>query len=193
MPQTFKIGLMLWALLALVSAGCATIDWAHDKAIKITSQPHEPDSPRAREGGPGDSVAPAEAVSTPTPAQAPAPALARANTRAQGQTASVQFGFDKSDLDQAAQTFLLLLVKKLRDNPKLTVELAGYTDSVGSKEYNLKLSQKRVEAVRRFLVQRGVDPARVRSVGFGQLPDNGKPDEQAQNRRVTVKVVAASD
>lgn len=191
MRQTFKIGLMLSALLALVSAGCATIDWAHDKAIKITSQPYEPDSPRAREGGPGDSVAPAAAVSTPTPA--PAPALARANARAQGQTASVQFGFDKSDLDQAAQTFLLLLVKKLRDNPKLTVELAGYTDSVGSKEYNLKLSERRVEAVRRFLVQRGVDPARVRSVGFGQLSDNGKPDEQAQNRRVTVKVVSASD
>jgi outer membrane protein OmpA-like peptidoglycan-associated protein len=181
---------MLWALLVFVS-GCAAIDWAHDKAVKITSQPHEPDSSRDREGGPGDTFSPATAVNTPAPAPAPAPAAA--NARGRVQTLHVQFGFDKADLDDAAQTTLLLLTKKLRDNPKLTVDLEGYADSVGSRDYNLWLSQKRVKAVRQYLVQRGVEPVRIRSAGVGQLADHGSPEEQAKNRRVTVKLMVPKD
>ena len=188
MRQAFRIGIMLGALLVLVS-GCATIDWAHDKAVKITSQPHEPDSARDREGGPGDSFSPAAAVNTP----APAPAPAGAKARGPAQTVHVQFGFDKADLDDAAQTALLLLTKKLRDNPRLTVELAGYADSVGSRDYNLWLSQKRVKAVRQYLVQRGVEPVRIRSAGVGQLADGRTPEEQAKNRRVTVKLMVPKD
>ncbi|MBI3626361.1 MAG: OmpA family protein [Candidatus Rokubacteria bacterium] len=186
MRQTLRIGIMLGALLVFL-AGCAAIDWVHDKAVEITSQPHEPDSSQSREGGPGDTLSPAAAVNTP----APAPADGKA--RAQGKPANVQFGFDKWDLDQAAQAYLLVLVKKLRDNPKLTVELQGYADSVGSREYNLKLSEKRVETVRRYLVERGVDTARIRSAGVGQLADGGTPEEQAKNRRVTVKLMAPKD
>lgn len=190
MRQAFRIGIMLWALLVFVS-GCAAVDWAHDKTVKITSQPHEPDSARDREGGPGDTFSPAAAVSTPAPAQAPA--SARANARGPVQTLHLQFGFDKADLDDAAQTALLLLTKKLRDNPRLTVDLEGYADSVGSRDYNLWLSQKRVKAVRQYLVQRGVEPVRIRSAGVGQLADGRTPEEQAKNRRVTVKLMVPKD
>ena len=186
MRQTLGIGIMLWALLVFL-AGCAAIDWVHDKAVQIASQPHEPDSSPDREGGPGDTVSPASAVNTPTPT----PADGKART--QVQTLQVQFGFDKADLDNAAQTTLLLLTKKLRENPKLTVDLAGYTDSVGSRDYNLWLSQKRVEAVRGYLASRGVDPARIRSAGVGQLANGGTPEEQAKNRRVTVKLMGPKD
>ncbi len=63
-------------------------------------------------------------------------------------TVQVYFGFDRSDLDDGAQTALLTLVKDLQANPNLTVELVGYTDTKGAREYNYQLSQRRVEAVR---------------------------------------------
>lgn len=192
MRQAFRIGLMLWTLLIFVS-GCAAIDWIHDKAVEITSQPHEPDNSPSREGGPGDTFSAATAVNTPAPAPAPASAPAAANARGPVQTLHLQFGFDKADLDDAAQTALLLLTKKLRENPRLTVDLAGYADSVGSRDYNLWLSRKRVEAVRRYLVQRGVEQVRIRSAGVGQLADHGSPEEQAKNRRVTVKLIVPKD
>jgi outer membrane protein OmpA-like peptidoglycan-associated protein len=177
---------MLWALLIFL-AGCTAVDWVHDKAVQIASQPHEPDNSPSREGGPGDSPSPAAAVSTPTPAPADGKA------RSQGKPGNVQFGFAKWDLDQVAQSYLLVLVKKLLDNPKLTVELQGYTDSVGSRDYNVWLSQKRVETVRRYLLERGVEPARIHSAGVVQILDGGTPEEQAKNRRVTVKLMAPKD
>ena len=64
-------------------------------------------------------------------------------------TAEVYFGFNRSDLDDGAQTALLALVKELQANPSLTVELAGYTDTKGPREYNYQLSQRRVEREKR--------------------------------------------
>ena len=186
MRQALRIGIMLWTFLVFL-AGCAAMDWVHDKAVEMASQPHEPDSSPSREGGPGDTLSPAAAVNTP------APSSADGKARNAVQTVHVQFGFDKADLDNGAQTALLLLTKRLRENPKLTVDLAGYTDSVGSRDYNLSLSQKRVEAVRRYLASRGVDPARIRSAGVGQIAAGGTPEEQAKNRRVTVKLMAPKD
>ena len=70
-------------------------------------------------------------------------------------TQVVLFGFDKWVLDDAAQTTLLALVKHLQDQPQLSVELEGFTDSTGISAYNIQLSQRRAEAVRRFLVEKG--------------------------------------
>ena len=68
--------------------------------------------------------------------------LNRHNTR-MVETVNVQFGFDRSDLDDGAQTTLLGLVKDLQANPNLIVELVGYTDLKGAREYNYNLSQRR--------------------------------------------------
>ena len=92
-----------------------------------------------------------------------------------------------------AQTALLSLVKELRENPKLIVDLEGYTDSVGPREYNVQLSQRRVEAVRRYLVDKGVDMPRIQWIGLGQLPDRGTQEDQAKNRRVTLKMMIPKD
>lgn len=108
-------------------------------------------------------------------------------------TVQVHFGFDRWDLNDTAQTALLSLVKELRENPKLVVDLEGYTDSVGTPEYNVGLSQRRVEAVRRYLVEKGIELPRIHSIGLGQLSDNGKPEEQAKNRRVAVKLMVPKD
>ena len=104
----------------------------------------------------------------------------RHNTRTV-ETVNVQFGFDRSDLDDGAQTTLLGLVKELQASPNLTVELVGYTDMKGSREYNYNLSQRRVDAVRRFLVEKGVQTVRIQAVGLGAIGDRGVPE--AQKRR----------
>jgi outer membrane protein OmpA-like peptidoglycan-associated protein len=109
------------------------------------------------------------------------------HTREMVETVHVQFAFDRADLNDRAQTMLLTVVKELRDNPRLTCDLEGFTDATGSRDYNIALSQRRVEAVRRFLVAHGADLARVYSVGRGPL--NAREEDAAQQRRVTVKLM----
>ena len=103
----------------------------------------------------------------------------------------VQFGFNRAELDDKAQTALVQLVRDMQQNPKLLVELEGYADPKGDREYNVQLSQRRVEAVRRHLVQNGVELARINSIGLGAIDDPRISD--AAKRRVTVKVMVLAD
>jgi outer membrane protein OmpA-like peptidoglycan-associated protein len=108
------------------------------------------------------------------------------------ETIHVQFGFDKWDLTDGAQTALAQVVKDLRQNPNLTVDLEGYTDPIGTPAYNIGLSQRRVESVRRYLVEQGAEMPRVHSIGLGSL--NGKSrEEHAKLRRVTVRLMVNQD
>lgn len=107
------------------------------------------------------------------------------------ETVHVQFAFDKADLTDGAQTALANILKELKANPALTVDLEGYTDPTGTRDYNIALSQRRVEAVRRFLIEQGAEMPRVQSVGLGPL--NGKGEEVAKQRRVTVKLMIAAE
>ncbi len=106
-------------------------------------------------------------------------------------TINVQFGFNRSELDDGAQTALVGVIKELKENPGLTVELTGYTDMKGAPEYNYQLSQRRVDAVRRFLVEKGVQVARIQAVGLGPIADRDMPE--AQKRRVTAKLMVDQD
>lgn len=101
-------------------------------------------------------------------------------------TFEVTFGFDRADLGDSAQTVLASVLKELQANPSLTVELMGYTDPKGTRDYNYQLSQRRAEAVRRFLVENGVQLSRVRLVGLGPIMDPAAPAEK--KRRVTVRL-----
>ena len=106
-------------------------------------------------------------------------------------TLEVYFGFDKAELTDGAQTALLGVIKELQGNPTLVVELGGYTDPKGTLDYNYGLSQRRVEAVRRFLVDKGVPLSRVQAVGLGPITAKETPDEK--KRRVTVKMMVDQD
>jgi outer membrane protein OmpA-like peptidoglycan-associated protein len=106
-------------------------------------------------------------------------------------TVDVYFRFDRSDLDDGAQTSLAILVKELQSNPGLTVELIGYTDTKGPREYNYQLSQRRVDAVRRFLVDKGVSLSRIQALGLGPVAASQTPE--AQNRRVSAKLMIDQD
>jgi OmpA-OmpF porin, OOP family len=108
------------------------------------------------------------------------------------ETVHVQFAFDKADLTDGAQTALLSILKELKANPALTVDLEGYTDPSGPRDYNVTLSQRRVEAVRRYMVEQGAEMPRVNSVGLGPIT-GAKGEEVAKQRRVTVKLLIAAE
>ena len=115
----------------------------------------------------------------------------RRNVRNLSESLTVQFGFNRSDLDDGAQTALVALVRELRQNPKLMIELEGYADPKGDRDYNVQLSQRRVETVRRYLVQNGIELSRIHSIGLGPIADPKTTD--ASKRRVTVKVLVLAD
>jgi outer membrane protein OmpA-like peptidoglycan-associated protein len=71
------------------------------------------------------------------------------------------------------------------------VDLQGYADPRGTYDYNVGLSQRRVEAVRRFLIEKGVELPRINLVGLGPIMERGQAD--AQKRRVTVRLMVAKD
>jgi len=88
-------------------------------------------------------------------------------------TVEIYFGFDQADLSDGAQTALVGVVKELEASPTLVVRLGGFTDPKGSKNYNYTLAQRRVDAVRRFLADKGVQLSRVQAIGMGSLDDPG--------------------
>ena len=115
-------------------------------------------------------------------------AVPSARSRALLTTVLVRFGFDRSDLDERAERALTAVLRELHDNPGLTVDLEGSTDPTGPRGYNVQLSLRRVDAVRRYLVTKGIAPARITvSSRVGPLPDGGVPDES--KRRVAVKLM----
>ena len=112
------------------------------------------------------------------------------------ETVAVQFEFDKWMLNDGAQTRLLTLVKELEEQPQLSVELEGCTDNIGAVPYNIGLSQRRAESVRRFLVEKGIGMPRIQSIGLGDIrpvADNKTKQGRDQNRRVTIRVYAPAE
>ena len=100
----------------------------------------------------------------------------------------VYFSPDSIELSDAAQTALLAVVKEMQAHPTLTVELGGYTDPRGALDYNYGLSQRRVDSVRRFLMDKGIQLARIQAASLGPISDSSIPD--IKKRRVTVRLMA---
>jgi outer membrane protein OmpA-like peptidoglycan-associated protein len=71
------------------------------------------------------------------------------------------------------------VVKELEAVPTLVVKLGGFTDPKGTKSYNYALAQRRVEAVRRFLADKGVQLSRVQAIGMGPLDDAALPTRRS--------------
>ena len=106
-------------------------------------------------------------------------------------TVEVYFAFDRAELSDGAQTTLIGVVKELQASPMLVVRLGGFTDTKGTREHNYALAQRRVEAVRRFVVERGVELSRVQAIGMGPLEDSSTPE--SKKRRVTVTLMTDLD
>ena len=181
-------------LAAAATAGCATKGWVNDmlgqKQAQMDDRFARVDG-SVREVGEASRVAQGRADAAFGRADDVNGRLSRLwtdrNKRTVVETLHVQFGFDRSDLSDGAQTALLGVVKELQTNPDLSVDLEGYADPTGTRDYNVGLSQRRVESVRRYLIGNGADIARIHSVGLGQL--EAASNEHAKLRRVTVRLM----
>src|SRR5246127_5343325 len=103
------------------------------------------------------------------------------------------FEYDSDVLQASAIGQLQKLGTLIQRNPKATFSVEGYTDSFGTFEYNLGLSQRRADSVKRYLVDAmGINPAQIQTHGFGatkfRASANGSIEEQSPNRRVEVVV-----
>jgi OOP family OmpA-OmpF porin len=128
-------------------------------------------------------------------APAPAPAAPVPTSEKVTFAADAFFDFDKSTLKPEGKAKLDDLASKL-NNMNLEVIIAvGHTDAIGSDAYNQKLSVRRAEAVKGYLVAKGIDPKRVYTEGKGKkqpIATNKTAAGRAQNRRVEIEVVGTS-
>jgi outer membrane protein OmpA-like peptidoglycan-associated protein len=118
----------------------------------------------------------------------------------------VTFGFDKSNLTPATRAAVDALIQKLQGLPRSVVELVGYTDRVGSRQYNYALSRRRAEAVQRYLVANKVPLRSIHIVGLGKeapppeleaeaggAANMTKSERNRLARRVQIRIYGAGD
>ena len=206
---------MLFASAALVTAaGAQTVDnwkngngetvwkngsnelcWRHNSWTPATAAPGcdgaiAPPAPApVPVAMPAPAAAPAPApVAAPAPAPAPAPPAATKVTYA----ADAFFDFDKAVIKPEGRAKLDDLVGKIKDINLEVIIAVGHTDAVGGDSYNQKLSIRRSEAVKAYLVTKGIEKNRVYTEGKGEkqpVADNKTAEGRAKNRRVEIEVV----
>lgn len=104
----------------------------------------------------------------------------------------ILFDIDSATVKPAAMASLDTISAVLTKYPKTTITVAGHTDNTGRADYNLKLSERRANAVRFALAERGVAASRVTAMGFGAdtpVASNTAPEGRAENRRVELHIV----
>ena len=175
--------------------------WAPANAIKgcdddllpKTAAPAPAAAPRSPMAPPPAAAAPGAAPARPAPAPArPAAAPAAPTSEKVTFAADAFFDFDKSVLKPEGKAKLDDLTGKLKDITLEVIIAVGHTDSVGSDAYNQKLSVKRSEAVKAYLVSKGIEANRVYTEGKGEkqpTADNKTSEGRAKNRRVEIEVV----
>jgi OmpA-OmpF porin, OOP family len=163
-----------WALVvAFALAACAT-----QEAPKPAAKPEPTSAP------------------APAPAPAPTPAAAAPKPKPVAEkvtfAADVLFDFDKSVVKPDGKAKLDDLGAKVRAIDLEVVIAIGHTDSIGSDAYNQKLSVRRAESVKAYLVSKGIEANRVYTEGKGKkqpVADNKTREGRAKNRRVEIEVI----
>jgi len=105
----------------------------------------------------------------------------------------ILFDFDKFALKDAAKTNIQSLASSLNQYPGTDIKVIGHTDSRGTEQYNMGLSEKRAAAVKAYAVSQGVPASRLITVGKGfaePIGDNATEAGRAENRRVEIVIVA---
>jgi len=104
----------------------------------------------------------------------------------------VQFLYARDILTSDSKTLVDKLIMVLKQNPNVTIEISGHTDSDGTKKNNLKLSQRRAASVKAYMVSKGIEASHIKAVGYGEsqpLVKNDTLKNRQINRRVEFKVI----
>jgi len=217
MTHGTRLGVLM-AALALFGAGCATVDWTEDlfakQRVEVDTRFGKVEKDVREQGERIDRVevrmatletrdvvrtalpqAPTAVPTRPAPAQM-RPTATAPDRAARGRTLigviHVPFGFDRADLEPGSEAALGTIVKELREHPTMTIDLEGTTDTAGSLDYNLRLSQRRVETVTRWLTAKGVERNRiVGTKGLGPVVSTSQKDDA--KRRVMVKLMTSAE
>jgi OOP family OmpA-OmpF porin len=100
---------------------------------------------------------------------------------------SVSFDSDEAEISTDGATILGWIVDRLSECENQNVKVEAHTDATATEDYNLELSDRRADAVVRFLIERGIDAERITSEGFGEsrpIAPNDNPEGRSLNRRV---------
>jgi outer membrane protein OmpA-like peptidoglycan-associated protein len=106
---------------------------------------------------------------------------------------AVRFDTNKSTLTSSAKANLDKLIPVFNQYPDTNIQIYGYTDSTGSAEYNLKLSEQRAASVRTYLTGKGINTSRFMTTGMGiadPIATNDTPEGRSKNRRVEFAITA---
>jgi OOP family OmpA-OmpF porin len=131
------------------------------------------------------------AIAAPAPAPAPAPVAAAAPSKVT-YAADAFFDFDKAVLKPEGKAKIDDLVSKIKNINLEVIIAVGHTDFVGTDAYNQKLSVARAEAVKAYLISKGIEKNRIYTEGKGKtqpIADNKTKEGQSKNRRVEIEVV----
>lgn len=104
----------------------------------------------------------------------------------------IYYDYNSAELTATSKSSLMDLVKILQETPDINILINSHSDEVGPNKYNLTLSEKRAQSVVKFLVENGIDAARLSSKGWGEtnpvIRNAQTEDEHAENRRTTFQV-----
>jgi OmpA-OmpF porin, OOP family len=176
-----KVWLLLIALA--LAAGCAT------EPPKPEPKPAPPPAPKP---APPPEPKPAPAPAPEAPKPAPAPEKPKPVAEKVTFAADVLFDFDKAVIKPEGKSKLDDISNKARGINLEVVIAIGHADSVGSDAYNQRLSVRRSESVKAYLVSKGIEANRVYTEGKGEkqpVADNKTGDGRAKNRRVEIEVI----
>jgi len=113
-------------------------------------------------------------------------------TQYTGVIQGIYFDFNRDTIRKNSAPTLDAAAKIFQEFPDLRVEITGHADGVGSREYNVQLSERRAEAVKRYLVEKGVAAERIETRGAGPdapIDDNQSEAGRAKNRRIEFKIL----
>lgn len=110
---------------------------------------------------------------------------------------NVYYDFDKAELKPESYPSLDEVIRMLNTYPEMSIEIGAHTDSKGSDNYNMKLSEARAKSVVDYMIEKGIDPARLVSKGYGEtmpvepniIDGKDNPEGREKNRRTEFKVL----
>jgi OOP family OmpA-OmpF porin len=173
---------------AAASADPAVAECDPDLAPKPKPAPPPPPPPPAPKPAPK----PAPLAPPPPPKPAPPPPPPKPVTEKVTLAADALFDFDKAVIKPDSRAKLDDLAAKVKGVALEVVIAIGHTDSIGGDAYNQRLSVRRAEAVKAYLVSKGIEPNRIYTEGKGKkqpIADNRTAEGRAKNRRVEIEVV----